>query len=52
MIPDSETLCTWIFVIVDDIWQPLAPQFARPNPAPQCSDSELITLFLVTVCVR
>ena len=51
MIPDFETLCTWMFVIVDDIWQQLAPRFARPGPAPQCSDSELITLFLVSECM-
>lgn len=51
MIPDFETFCTWMFVIVDDIWQHLAPQFARPGPVPDCSDSELLTLFLVSECL-
>lgn len=51
MIPDFDTFCTWMFVIVDDIWQQLAPRFARPGPAPHCSDSELITLFLVSECL-
>lgn len=51
MIPDFETFCTWMFVIVDDMWQQLAPRFARPGPAPDCSDSELLTLFLVSECL-
>jgi hypothetical protein len=51
MIPDFDTFCTWMFVIVDDIWQHLAPGFARPGPPPECSDSELLTLFLVSECM-
>jgi Transposase DDE domain len=51
MIADFETLCTWMYVIVDEIWQQLAPQFARPGPPPRCSDSELLTLFLVSECL-
>ena len=51
MIADFETLCTWMYVIVDEIWQQVAPQFARPGPAPRCSDSELLTLFLVSECL-
>ncbi|MDP9317177.1 MAG: IS982 family transposase [Chloroflexota bacterium] len=51
MIADFETLCTWMFVVVDEIWQQVAPRFARPGPAPQCSDSELLTLFLVSECL-
>ncbi len=34
MIADFETLCTWMFVIVDEVWQHVAPRFARPGPAP------------------
>ena len=51
MIADFETLCTWMYVIVDEIWQQLAPRFARPGPAPTCSDSALLTLFLVSECL-
>jgi hypothetical protein len=47
MITDFEDLCTWVFVIVDDIWQQIAPYFQRPGPAPLCSDSELITMALI-----
>ena len=47
MIADFEDFCTWVFVIVDDIWQQIAPRFKRPGPAPLCSDSELITMALI-----
>jgi hypothetical protein len=39
-----------MYVIVDDIWQPIAPFFKRPGPAPLCSDSELLTMVLVGEC--
>jgi diadenosine tetraphosphate (Ap4A) HIT family hydrolase len=35
---------------VDDIWQQIAPLFKRPGPAPECSDSELLTMALVGEC--
>lgn len=50
MIQDFEELCTYAYVIVDDIWQQIAPLFKRPGPAPECSDSELITIALVSEC--
>ncbi len=34
MIADFETLCMWMFVVVDEIWQQVAPRFARRRPAP------------------
>jgi len=39
-----------MYVTVDDLWHQLGPAFHRPGPAPQCSDSELITLFLIGEC--
>jgi hypothetical protein len=39
-----------MYVIVDDIWQEIAPFFKRPGPAPLCSDSELLTMVLVGEC--
>ena len=48
MIPDFDTFCTWMYVMVDDLWQELAPRFVRPGPAPVCSDSELITIALLS----
>ncbi len=39
-----------MYVIVDDLWLTLAPCFHRPGPAPECSDTDLITLALVGEC--
>jgi hypothetical protein len=50
MIHDFEDFCTCAFVIVDDIVQGLGPVLRRPGPAPDCSDSELITMTLVGEC--
>jgi hypothetical protein len=50
MIHDFEDFCTYVFVIVDDILQELAPVLKRPGPDPDCSDSELITMTLVGEC--
>jgi hypothetical protein len=50
MINDFEDFCLWMYVIVDDIMQQIAPFFKRPGPAPQCSDSELLTMALIGEC--
>jgi hypothetical protein len=50
MIPDFATFCLWIYCLVDDAWQPIAPLFRRPGPAPDCSDSELIAMALIAEC--
>lgn len=50
MIHDFEDFCTYVFVIVDDIIQELAPVLKRPGPDPDCSDSELIAMTLVGEC--
>ena len=50
MIHDFEDFCLYAYVIIDDIWQRIAPQFTRPGPEPICSDSELITIALVSEC--
>lgn len=50
MIADFDDFCTWVFVVVDDVWCQVAPFFKRPGPAPECSDSELITMALVGEC--
>jgi hypothetical protein len=39
-----------MYVIVDDMWQEIAPYFKRPGPQPLCSDSELLTMALVGEC--
>ncbi len=50
MIANFDDFCTWMYVIVDELWQRSAHHFRRPGPAPACSDSELITLVLVGEC--
>ena len=50
MIHDFEDFCTCVFVIVDDILQEVGSVLRRPGPAPDCSDSELITMSLVGEC--
>lgn len=50
MIHDFGDFCTYVFVIVDDIAQELAPVLKRPGPAPDCSDSELIAMTLIGEC--
>jgi len=51
MIADFDDFCTWMYVLIDDIWQQIAPLYQRPGPAPStCSDSELITMAVVGEC--
>ena len=48
MIPDFVDLCTALYWLVDECYQPLAQQHDhRPGPRAACSDSELITLSLL-----
>ena len=50
MINDFSDFCLWMYVIVDDIWQQIAPFFGRPGPAPLCSDSELLSMAMIGEC--
>lgn len=50
MITDFEDFCLHVFVIVDDIWKEIAPLFKRRGPTPDCSDSELIAIALISEC--
>lgn len=50
MIEHFDDFCLWTYVVVDEVWQRIAPLFRRPGPAPDCSDSELLTLALVGEC--
>jgi hypothetical protein len=48
MIPDFATLCTYLFVLVDDLYRAVvAPADHRPGPRSAFSDSEVITLTLL-----
>jgi hypothetical protein len=50
MIDSFEDFCLWAYVMVDDVWQQIAPMFRRPGPQAECSDSELLTMTLVGEC--
>src|SRR5215510_9189983 len=50
MIDSFDDFCLWMYVMVDDIWQQIAPLFRRPGPQAECSDSELLTMALVGEC--
>jgi len=50
MIDDFDDFCLWTYVVVDEVWRGFAPWLGRPGPAPDCSDSELLTLALVGEC--
>jgi IS5 family transposase len=50
MASGFENFTTWMFVLIDDIWQQIAPYFSHPGPQSECSDSELMTLAIVGEC--
>jgi hypothetical protein len=51
MIADFEDFVTWMYVTVDDCWKQIAWLYRRPGPQPRtCTDSELITIALVSEC--
>ena len=50
MITDFDDFATWMFVLIDDIWQQIEHLYRRPGPDPDCSDSELFTLAIVGEC--
>lgn len=50
MITEFDDFVTWMFVLIDDIWQQIDHLYQRPGPQPGCSDSELITMAIVGEC--
>lgn len=50
MIDTFDDFCLYVYVIVDDLWAQIAPRLGKPGPAPDCSDSELVTMLLVGEC--
>lgn len=47
MIAQFDDFCLWMYVVIDELWPRVAPLCRRPGPAPECSDSELVTMVLV-----
>lgn len=50
MIADFDDFCTWMYVLISDLFIPLAPLVARPGPAPACTDAEVMTMSIVGEC--
>jgi hypothetical protein len=50
MIEDFEDFCLRMYVTIDDLWPAVAPLVRRRGPAPECSDSELLTMVVVGEC--
>jgi IS5 family transposase len=50
MIADFDDFCTWMYVLISDLFAPLASLMARPGPEPACTDAELITMAIVGEC--
>ena len=48
MIASFTDLCTYVYVLIDDLYQAvIAPHDRRPGPRGACSESEIVTLTLV-----
>lgn len=50
MIADFDDFCLWMYVVIDDLWQRVAPLCTRPGPPADCTDSELLTMAIVGEC--
>ena len=50
MITDFDDFVTWMYVLIDDVWQQIGHLYQRPGPQPDCSDSELVTMAIVGEC--
>lgn len=48
MIENFEDFCLWIYVLVDDFWKEIEKQFKHPRQKPLCSDSELLSMILIS----
>lgn len=52
MIRDFADLCTYVYVIVDDIWQTIRHEFRHPGPESEFSDSEVMALAIVAELIE
>jgi hypothetical protein len=50
MMTKIDDFCTWVFVMVDDIWKPIAPLNKRPGSKLECTDSEFMSMSLIGEC--
>jgi Transposase DDE domain len=50
MIENFDDFCLWMYVVVDDVMQSIAPVLQRSGPAAEVSDSEIMTMALLGAC--
>ena len=50
MIETFEDFCLWVYVVVDDMWQAMKAGYKHRRQAPLCSDSELLSMVLISEC--
>ena len=50
MIEDFDEFSLYVYVIIDEICQQMSSLLKRPGPTPECSDSELIAMILISEC--
>jgi hypothetical protein len=48
MIETFEDFCLYVYVLVDDFWKVVEKQFKHPRQKPLCSDSELLSMVLIS----
>jgi hypothetical protein len=48
MIKNFEDFCLYVYVLVDDFWKGIEKQFKHPRQKPLCSDSELLSMILIS----
>jgi hypothetical protein len=48
MINSFEDFCLYVYVLVDDFWKEIERQFKHPRQKPLCSDSELLSMVLIS----
>jgi hypothetical protein len=51
MIENFDDFCLWIYVMVDDMWQGMKSSFKPAGEEAECSDSELLSMILISECV-
>jgi hypothetical protein len=51
MIENFDDFCLWMYGIVDDLWQQIKAGFKHPRQEALCSDSELLSMILISECV-
>jgi len=50
MITNFEDLCIYSYVVIDELWQKIEPNFRHHGPQSAFSDSELITVAIISEC--